>query len=110
MTQTNTPEYALGFCKSCDKFFDLVNDMVFIDSDEQPVVLDLQLKGAGTERKAINFVKKNHGIDPEDYKDDDGKLHMYYYNHLRTGSFSHGELGEDEHTLTMPKTGHWSFQ
>lgn len=96
-----------GYCKTCDESFDLI-DNLWIDNDEMPIVLDIQLKGGSTERKAINFVRAGHDINDVDYAGDDDKLHMYHHDQI--GDLSHEEPGTDEHFMEMPKTGFWSFQ
>lgn len=98
----------LVICSGCDKKIDL-RDMVFIDSDEMPIVLDVQLRGEPTERKAINFTIKHHDVNELDYgQDPDGKLHMSHYE--RVGKLSHEEVGDDVHLLEFEPRGYWSYQ
>lgn len=94
-------------CKGCDEMIDIY-DTPFINYDEMPIVLDLQLTSPMSERKAINFTLKNHYIDKSDYKDDDGKLHMYHYE--KAGIMSHNEPGDDTHEIDLPPTGYWSYE
>lgn len=94
-------------CKGCDELF-AIDDIAFINYDEAPIVLDFQLRGEATERKAINYVLRKHRIDKVDYKDNDGKLHMYHY--AKAGKMSHEEPGDDGHNLDIPPTGYWSFE
>lgn len=92
-----------AYCSACEKMID-ITEMQFINYDDQPMVLDVQLGIPSTERRAINFVKKYAYYDFGDY--DNGEK-MYHYN--SAANISHMELGDDDHNLTV-LGGYWSMQ
>lgn len=95
-----------AYCEACKRYID-ITDMSFISyAEEEPMVLDLQLKGgASDEAGAIEFVKKSGMYSFDDYNE--GEEKMYHYD--KVADLSHYEAGDDTHKLVITG-GYWTTQ
>lgn len=98
--QDKSDDPNFGHCQTCDQYFDL-REMHFINYDEEPIALDIQLKDCHSREEAREFM--SFGIDFED--DDEGPYHYDAANRL-----SHMEAGDDDHTLKIHPMGYWGVE
>lgn len=106
---------AAGYCKACNQIFDL-NDIFFINDEEAPIVLDVQMNDRYDSEEAVSKIELNFDyyewdVDtelPEDKQLDIKSEQVYHYE--KTPKLSHEEPGDDEHELAGFTGGYWSTE